>query len=75
MALFEILNPKRIIAIGGDAYESLNSMGIDCEYVRHPSYGGQKDFLSGMASLLNLQINKVDKTNLPSIQLSMQLDD
>ena len=52
--LLEILQPTRVIAIGNDAYAALSFLGLQCEYVRHPSYGGQSDFLRGVRKIYNL---------------------
>lgn len=45
------LQPKIIVAIGNDAHKALEALGYTCHYVRHPSYGGQTDFLNGIANL------------------------
>ena len=47
--LLETLSPTRIVAVGRDAHAALTDMGIPALYVRHPSYGGHADFISGMA--------------------------
>jgi hypothetical protein len=52
--LLEMLHPKSIIAIGRDAHQSLVDLAIDCHAVRHPSYGGQTEFIRGMNELYNL---------------------
>lgn len=49
--LLELLQPEKIVAIGGDAHTGLLQRGIECEYVRHPSYGGQADFISGLRKI------------------------
>ena len=54
--LLNLLNPTRVVAIGGDAHKMLLAMGIESNYVRHPSYGGQADFLSGMGNLYKIPI-------------------
>ena len=45
--LIEILKPKRIVAIGNDAEKSAHKISgtLEVVKVRHPSYGGQTDFL------------------------------
>lgn len=45
--LIEFLKPKRIIAIGNDAEKTACKISDNLEVikVRHPSYGGQTDFL------------------------------
>jgi hypothetical protein len=52
--LINWLEPKQIIAIGNDAHKGLTSLGIACEYVRHPSYGGQTDFENGISKIYGL---------------------
>lgn len=42
--ILELLPFERVISIGKDANDALSSFGIDCRPVRHPSYGGQKEF-------------------------------
>ena len=52
--LFELLGmlrPKRVVAIGRDAQNSLAGLGLESYPVRHPSYGGQTDFVKGMREL------------------------
>lgn len=49
--LLDLLQPSRIVAIGGDAHAGLTKRGIECEYVRHPSYGGQADFIAGLRGI------------------------
>lgn len=52
--LLEMLQPKTVIAIGRDAHQSLMELSIDCDAVRHPSYGGQSEFLQKMNELYRL---------------------
>jgi hypothetical protein len=52
-----LLKPKRLIAIGNDAAHTarrLVSGGQDVVHVRHPSYGGQTEFLGQMRTLYRL---------------------
>ena len=59
--LFELvflLKPRRLIAIGNDAAHTANRLagnGQDVVQVRHPSYGGQTEFLSQMHKLYGLK--------------------
>jgi hypothetical protein len=46
------LQPVRIIAIGRDAQTALEQMGILSSHVRHPSYGGHKEFARGIRDYL-----------------------
>ncbi|VVB42664.1 Uracil DNA glycosylase superfamily protein (fragment) [Beijerinckiaceae bacterium RH AL1] len=50
-ALIEMVQPTRIIAIGRDASLALSDLGQETSAVRHPSYGGQAEFISGMYDL------------------------
>ncbi|MDA7984041.1 MAG: uracil-DNA glycosylase [Alphaproteobacteria bacterium] len=49
--LLDALKPGRVVAIGRDAHRSLEDLHIDATYVRHPSYGGQAEFISGLESI------------------------
>jgi uracil-DNA glycosylase len=46
--LIVMIKPRRIVAIGRDAGMALNGLDITVEVVRHPSYGGRADFISGV---------------------------
>ncbi|MCY4005432.1 MAG: uracil-DNA glycosylase [Rhodobacteraceae bacterium] len=49
----EYIEPQQMVAIGNDAYDAL-SAAFPCERVfkvRHPSYGGQNEFIAGMHAL------------------------
>lgn len=56
--MVEYLQPKRIIAIGNDAYNVLSGVfaGDFVYKARHPSYGGQNEFLATMNSLYATQM-------------------
>ncbi len=54
--LLDMLRPRRVIAIGRDAQKALADMSLDCHVVRHPSYGGQSEFISGMCTLYGLKV-------------------
>jgi hypothetical protein len=47
-ALLELLQPRDIIAIGRDAAVGLEAIKLPTVSVRHPSYGGQSEFVSGL---------------------------
>jgi hypothetical protein len=51
LALIKLLEPRRIVAIGRDAAIALNGLDVHLETVRHPSYGGQAEFLSGLSRI------------------------
>ncbi|RZI61519.1 MAG: uracil-DNA glycosylase [Rubrivivax sp.] len=46
--LFSWLNIRRIVCIGQDAMQYAQSFGVEVECVRHPSYGGVRDFRAGI---------------------------
>lgn len=47
-ALIAMIQPRQIIAIGRDAYLALGDLDMPTTAVRHPSYGGQREFIEGM---------------------------
>ena len=55
--LLVLLKPRRIIAIGNDAAKVLSHMQTEASpvKVRHPSYGGQTEFLEQMRCLYGLE--------------------
>ncbi|HRO33290.1 MAG TPA: uracil-DNA glycosylase [Brevundimonas sp.] len=53
-ALIEMVQPARIVAIGRDASQALADLGVACDAVRHPSYGGQAEFVAGMHALYDV---------------------
>jgi uracil-DNA glycosylase len=56
VALIQILRPRRIIAIGNDAEMTAMKIKRDIQVikVRHPSYGGQTEFLNQINSIYRL---------------------
>lgn len=54
-SLMDWLKPKIVVAIGNDAYKALTELGYPCQCVRHPSYGGQADFIRGIEQIYGLQ--------------------
>jgi hypothetical protein len=54
-SLIELLRPTRIVAIGNDAATAANRVAaaVPVICVRHPSYGGQAEFMRQIASLYN----------------------
>jgi uracil-DNA glycosylase len=54
-ALIEMIQPQRIIAIGRDADAALTDLGVETTAVRHPSYGGQTEFIAGMFDLYGVE--------------------
>lgn len=48
IALIAMIQPQRIVAIGRDAGLALAGIDIPVQVVRHPSYGGQAEFIAGV---------------------------
>ena len=55
--LMEWAPSARLIAIGNDAAHGLEEVGLECVRVRHPSYGGTADFLSGMNKIYGRKLS------------------
>lgn len=47
--LLRYLRPTKVVAIGGDAKRALAAQGISATPVRHPSYGGEREFREALA--------------------------
>lgn len=47
-SIVAMVNPARIVAIGREAQAAMAAGGFSSVGVRHPSYGGKADFLSGV---------------------------
>jgi hypothetical protein len=56
------LGIRRIICIGQDAAKYATSFGVDVECIRHPSYGGIKDFRAGVYRLYGNEMNHSDNS-------------
>lgn len=54
LALIDLLRPKQLVAIGRDAGLALAEIDIAVSTVRHPSYGGQADFIAGIQTIYDL---------------------
>lgn len=52
--LIDRFGGPRLIAIGNDASKALTSLGFVHDVARHPSYGGQREFVATMEVLHNL---------------------
>jgi len=51
LALIGMVRPRRIVAIGRDAADALVGTDVPVLAVRHPSQGGQSEFISGIVEL------------------------
>lgn len=58
--LIGFLKPKKIIAIGNDAEKTISRLSGNLRIikVRHPSYGGQADFIRQTQQIYKIGINK-----------------
>jgi len=54
-ALIAMIAPKRIVAIGRDAGLALAGIEIPVHVVRHPSYGGQAEFIAGVQAVYGIR--------------------
>jgi hypothetical protein len=57
-SLVEMIRPKQIVAIGRDAGLALSAINVPVCVVRHPSYGGQAEFIAGVYALYGLPGDK-----------------
>lgn len=64
-ALIAMIKPRRIVAIGRDAGVALNGLDITVEIVRHPSYGGQAEFIAGVNHIYGLVADDRQTLELP----------
>ncbi|HXZ02055.1 MAG TPA: uracil-DNA glycosylase [Stellaceae bacterium] len=53
-ALIAMIQPRRIVAIGRDAGMALAGIDIPVYVVRHPSYGGQAEFIAGVHEIYGI---------------------
>ena len=63
-ALIAMIKPRRIVAIGRDAGMALSDIGITVEVVRHPSYGGQAEFIAGVNHIYGVVADDDDRQTL-----------
>jgi uracil-DNA glycosylase len=56
--LIHMLRPRRLVAIGNDAAKTAGRLSgvADVAQVRHPSYGGQRDFIRQVHCLYDLNV-------------------
>lgn len=64
LALVEMLQPKRLVAIGRDAGAALEGLNVPVSNVRHPSYGGQSEFIEGIRKIYDLPTNSKKKNTM-----------
>lgn len=66
VALIAMISPRRIVAIGRDAGAALEGLDIPVEIVRHPSYGGQAEFIAGVNRIYGL-VDDGDREEMPEL--------
>ncbi|GKY88126.1 uracil-DNA glycosylase [Sinisalibacter aestuarii] len=59
--LIEFLRPKQLVAIGRDAQAALEDSPIPVINVRHPSYGGQREFSETLAQFYGIDMPSAPK--------------
>lgn len=59
--LIEFLKPKQLVAIGRDAQMALENSPIPVVNVRHPSYGGQREFNETLAAFYDVELTSSGK--------------
>jgi hypothetical protein len=66
-ALITMIRPRRIVAIGRDAGLALAGLEVPVEVVRHPSYGGQAEFITGVHQIYGVShtSNRNETLELP----------
>lgn len=64
-ALIGMIRPRRIVAIGRDAGLALSNIEIPVHIIRHPSYGGQTDFIAGVHAIYDVAERAEDSSLLP----------
>ena len=67
-ALIAMFAPRRIVAIGRDAGLALGGIDIPVMMVRHPSYGGQAEFIAGVHAIYGLDDDALPELPLPAPQ-------
>ncbi|ALZ16752.1 uracil-DNA glycosylase [Pseudomonas aeruginosa] len=60
--LFRWLKIRRVVAIGQDAAHYASRFGVTVECIRHPSYGGVRDFRAGMGRLYNVRTKAFEQS-------------
>jgi hypothetical protein len=53
--ILDLLKPEKVYSIGGDAKKCLATIGVETTAFRHPSYGGQNEFIFQVEQAYRLQ--------------------
>lgn len=63
-SLLAKFQPEHVIAIGNSAADALEDLGVDYIKVRHPSYGGQAEFIAGLEQIYGLPPQRAEQLEL-----------
>ncbi|WP_242187232.1 uracil-DNA glycosylase [Sphingomonas sp. CARO-RG-8B-R24-01] len=66
-ALIKLVRPRRLVAIGRDAQLALADIGVPVVGVRHPSYGGQTEFITGLTTLYGVDPDRCSRAPKPPL--------
>ncbi|MDW3182659.1 uracil-DNA glycosylase [Roseobacter sp.] len=69
--VLQILQPQQIFTIGGDAKKCLTNLGLETVSFRHPSYGGQNQFIREVEAAYGLENEAACKTDSRTKQLRL----
>jgi hypothetical protein len=61
--LVKMFRAERLVAIGRDAHIALQELSTPVSAVRHPSYGGQREFVDGLLALYGVGDTTADLFN------------
>ena len=64
-ALIAMIAPRRIVAIGREAALALAGIDVPVMTVRHPSYGGQGEFIAGVHAIYGVDEDEGAAPELP----------
>lgn len=64
-SILELVKPTRVFSIGGDAKRCLATIGVETTAFRHPSYGGQSEFIAQVSEAYDLPSSGHSRSKLP----------
>jgi len=70
--LIQALNPRDTIAIGRDSQVALARLGVNAIAVRHPSYGGQTQFIRDLSAHYRISLDSPSAPE-PGSRLALQV--
>lgn len=50
--IIQLFNIQWVVAVGNTAKSALDRIGVTCQKVRHPSYGGKTEFVKGIRAAI-----------------------